>query len=286
MPQFFALLLTVALLAAAAPEPEPTRTPQQLLAAIRAQFRTHRPPPTFVTYTEERAQRDDHGFPDYTGSYIYHYYCRTTDRSALKRRVYRANYRGPLEWERVSFNEIVDPGSPSADVFEPAPARPRPPEFVPTPEASAAPLREIATVRVSGEFDYRVVAMETVGQDLHLTIEPTRDPDRNRLREVFADKDTLELKKLVATDKLFTNDGHGPTYGVKFIINMSWLEGRPIVTFIHGVVGANLSNANDTYAGDGKEVDFKFTDVKFPAELPAWYFDKRSYAQHQAEAPT
>ncbi len=285
MPLSLILALIVSLLAVSpTPEPQPTLTPQQTLSVIRYQFRTHRPPPAYVTYTEARNQRDDHGFPDYVGSYIEHYWCRTTDRSALKRRVYRANYRGPLEWERVSFNEAVDPGPPTADVFEPAPAHPRPPEFVPTPEPQQTPLREIANVRVSGEFDYRVVSMETVGKDLHLTIEPTRDPDRNRLREVWADKDTLELKKLAATDKLFVE--HGPVYAVKFTIIMGWLEGRPIVTDIHGVVGANLSNPADVYSDDGKEVDFTFRDVKFPASLPAWYFNKREYAQHLADAPT
>jgi hypothetical protein len=284
MPFFLLFALLVAALAAPTPEPQPTLTPQQTLSAIRFQFRTHRPPPPFVAYTETRSQKDDHGFIDFVGSYTIHYWCRTVDRAALKRRVYRANYRGPLEWERVAFNEIVDPGPPTADVFEPAPARPRPPEFVPTPEASQPPLREIASLRVSGEFDYRVVSMETVGKQLHLTIEPTRDPDRNRLRELWADKDTLELEKLVATDKLFVIGG--PIYAVKFTVVMGWLEGRPIVTDIHGVVGANLSNPLDQYSGDGKEVDFTFRDVKFPTSLPGWYFDKRAYAQHLTEAPT
>jgi len=283
------LLLVFALLVAAlappeTPEPIPTLSPQQTLGVIRHQFRTHRPPPPYVTYTEVRAQKDDHGFPDYTGSYTIHYWARTLDRAALKRRVYRANYRGPLEWERVAFNEIVDPGPPTADVFEPAPAHPRPPEFVPTPEARETPLREIAAVTVTGEFDYRVVSMETVGKQIHLVIQPTREPDRNRLREIWADKDTYELEKLVATDKLFIEGG--PIYAVKFTVIMGWLEGHPIVTDIHGIVGANLTNPNDEYSGDGKTVDFTFRDVKFPTSLPSWYFDKRAYAQHVSEAPT
>ena len=281
---FLLILAFLVAVVAAEPTPEPL-TPQQTLSVIRFQFRTHRPPPAYVQYTENRSQKDDHGFIDYVGTYTVHYWCRTTDRSALKRLVYRANYRGPLQWERVSFNEIVDPGPPTADVFEPAPAKPRPPEFVPTPEAQA-PLKTIGQVAVSGEFDYRVVSMETVGKDVHLVITPTRDPDRNRLREIWADKDTYELKKLVATDKLFSADGRGPIYGVKFTVIMGWLEGHLIVTDIHGLVGANLGNPNDDYSGDGKTVDFTFRDVKFPASLPEWYFDKRAYAQHVAEAPS
>src|SRR5579864_1855366 len=169
MPLSLISVFLISLLAAPTPEPQPTLTPQQTLSVIRYQFRTHRPPPAYVTYTKERKQRDDHGFPDMVGSYVEHYWCRSVDRSALKRRVYRSNYRGPLEWERVSFNEAVDPGPPTADVFEPAPPRPRPPEVVPTPEVSQPPLREIGNVAVSGEFDYRVTAMETVGKDIHLT---------------------------------------------------------------------------------------------------------------------
>jgi len=87
---------------AATPEPQPTLTPQQTLSAIRFQFRTHRPPPPYVTYTESRSQKDDHGFIDYVGSYTVHYWCRTLDRAALKRRVYRANYRGPCDSPRAS----------------------------------------------------------------------------------------------------------------------------------------------------------------------------------------
>jgi hypothetical protein len=38
---------------------------------------------------------------------------------------------------------------------------------------------------------------------------PIRDPDRNRLRELFADKATYELRKVVAVDKLFVDAGNG-----------------------------------------------------------------------------
>ena len=278
------LLILAFLVAAAAPEPTPEPlTPQQTLSVIRFQFRTHRPPPPYVQYTMTRTQKDDHGFPDFVGSYTYHVWCRTLDRAALGRRVYRGTYRGALEFERPAFNEARDPGPPTADVFEPAPLHPHPIEFVPTPEAQQTPLKTIGQVAVSGEFDYRAVSMETVGKEVHLVIEPTRDPDRNRLRQIWADKDTYELHKLVATDKLFVEGG--PIYAVKFTITMGWLDGRPIITDARGVVLENLSNANDIYSGDGKDVDFSYTDVTFPKTLPDWYFDKRAYAQHIADAP-
>jgi hypothetical protein len=279
----FALLLA-ALTPAPTPEPEPTLSPNQILGLVRYTFRSHRPPPPFVTYTEIRAQKDDHGFPDYVGSYTYHYWCRTIDRAALKRQVFRDHYRGPLEFERTAFNEPIDPGPPTADVFEPAPAKPHPPEFVPTPEPMQTPLKVIGQVFTAGEFDYRVVKIVTEGSELHLYIEPTRDPDRNRLREIFADKESYELHKLIATDKLFILGG-GPVYAVRFTITMGLVDGHPIVNDIHGVVEQNLQNPNDMYAGDGREVDFKFRDVTFPKTLPPWYFDKHAYAQHVSEAP-
>jgi hypothetical protein len=110
-----------------------------------------------------------------------------------------------------------------------------------------------------------------------LQIEPTRDPERNRLREIWADRTTYELRKLVATDKLFVE--HDRVYGVTFTIVLATLEGHPVVSDIHGKVG-------DNYSGDGEDVDFHFRDVAFPPSLPAWYFDPRSYAAHQLDAPS
>jgi hypothetical protein len=51
------------------------------------------------------------------------------------------------------------------------------------------------------------------------------------------------------------------------------------VTDIHGVVG-------DGYSGDGSTVDYSFRDITFPAMLPDWYFDARTYAAHQSDAPS
>jgi hypothetical protein len=263
-------LLTSATQAATMPEP------QHLLALIRTRFRSHRPPPPYVTYTLVREQLTDEGYPDYVDSYTYHVWCRTLDRAALGRRVFRDRYRGQLEFLRPAFNEPRDPGPPSADIFEPAPDRPHPISFVPTPEALATGLSVIASVAVRAEFDYRVASVKAEGDQLHLRLEPIRDPQRNRLRDIWADKTTYELRKLIATDKLFVEKGS--MYGVAFTITMGMLEGRPVVTDIHGDVG-------DGYFGDGRKVDFHFRDIAFPASLPSWYFTPDSYAGHMREAP-
>jgi len=253
-------------------------SPARLLGMIRAKFRSHRPPPSFVTYTLERKQLTDQGYPDYAESYKTKYWVRNLDRAALTRRVFRDINRGAMTFDRPAFNESRDPGPPTADVFEPAPLRPRPISFVPTPEPGAPQLPTIGVVTVTGEFDYRVDTVATEGDQLHLKISPTRDPDRNRLRELWVDRKTLEMRKLVATDKLFIL-GTSDVYGVTFTIGMSSLQGFPIVTDIHGVVG-------DGYTGDGSTIDYTFRDIAFPKTLPEWYFDAKSYARHEADEPS
>lgn len=253
-------------------------TPARLLGMIRAKFRSHRPPPAYVTYVLERKQLTDQGFPDYVDSYKTKYWVRNVDRAALTRRVLRDINRGEMKFDRPAFNESRDPGPPTADLFEPAPRRSQPVSFVPTPEPSASSLPTIGKISVTGEFDYRVDTIATEGDELHLTILPTRDPDRNRLRELFVDRKTLELHKLVATDKLFLL-GSSDVYGVTFTVTLGILDGVPVVKTIHGVVG-------DGYQGDGTVLDYTFRDIAFPTTLPAWYFDSRTYAQHEADEPS
>ena len=271
------VLLLAAIFAAAQPQATPEPSPQRMLGLIRARFRSHRPPPPFVVYTIERKQLTDQGFPDYAESYKEHIWLRSLDRAALSRRIYRSINRGELTFERPAFNEDRDPGPPTADLFEPAPAKSHPISDVPTPEPGPTDLRVIGTVTTVGEFDYRVVSMDTQGDEYHLVLEPTRDPDRNRLRELWVDRATLDLRKVIATDKLFIL-GTKDVYGVTFTISLDMLDGLPVVTSIHGVVG-------DGYTGDGSTVDYSFTDISFPSTLPDWYFDPKQYAAHETEAP-
>lgn len=255
-------------------------SPMQLLARVRRQFRTHRPPPPFITYSLERKQATEYGYPDYANSYTYHIWCRNIDRACLARKVFRDDYEGDLEFQRPAFNEPRDPGPPTADLFEPAPVHPHPVSFVPTPEPSYSPEPVIATVRSIGEFDYNVTNVSIDAGLLHLTVRPRRDPDRNRLRDIYADAKTFELRKIVATDKLFVSgddEGKG-VYGVIFTVTLADYRGVPVVTDIHGVVG-------DNYSGDGQTIDYHYRDIAFPNALPGWYFDARSYRSHVSQAP-
>ncbi len=289
-----ALVAAVALIGifvAAAPShagaPGPTATPialpspDRLLYLIRRQFRSHRPPPAYVTYTLVRKQTLDDGYPDLLNSYTYHIWCRTFDRAALGRRVYRGSSRGTLEFLRPSFNEPWDPGPPTADLFEPAPVHPHtsPRDFVPTPEPTGSLPPLIASVTVLGEFDYRVTRIATEGDQTHVSLMPRRDPDRNRLRELYVDKKTLELREVVATDKLF-EDSH--IYPMLFTVTLDWMNNMPVVTRIHGTP---TYQTDSDYLGRDATVDYEFNDITFPASLPDWYFDPRSYASHTADAP-
>jgi hypothetical protein len=262
--------------APAADAPAAYPSPDDLLAAIRNKFRSHRPPPPFEAYTLVRKQDTNYGYPDYANSYTKHYWYRSYDHASLVRTiaVETGGDDGPLHFERPLFNQAEDPGPPTADVFEPAPLHTLPPDFVPTPEASLPPV--IVTVKVHGEFDYRVTEVQREGSELHLTLVPRRDPERNRLRQMWVDAKTLELIKIVATDKLFVEGG--PVYPVLFTIYFTHLEGVPIINHIHGIVGGG-------YDGDGATVDYDYNDIVFPQTLPEWYFDPKTYAQHVADAP-
>jgi hypothetical protein len=275
------VILAAALAAPTAqPAADPTPSPQRLLGLIRLQFRSHRPPPAYETYTLVRKQMATNGYPDPVGSYTKHFWLRNGDRAALSRRVFREFARGDMEFDRPAFNEERDPGPPTADVFEPAPARPHPVSEVPTPEPRYTQLPIIGGVRTLVELDYNVQSVDVEGDELHLHITPVRDVERNRLREIFVDRKTLELHKLIATDKLFLT-GRGTStkvYPVTFTITMGNVQGYPVVTRLHGDVGGG-------YNDDGKEVDFTFSDIKFPDTLPEWYFDARQYAQHISQAP-
>ena len=285
----FAAVTTLALLASPVPASKPSPSaanvpskfdglePDKLFVLVRSTFRSHRPPPPYEVYTLDRKQLTEQGFPDYADSYKNKYWVRTSDRAALTRKIYRSINRGEMIFDRPAFNEARDPGPPTADVFEAAPARSHPVSFVPTPEPVQTALLTIGNVTTKGLFDYRVTSVKTEGDEFHLSVLPIRDADRNRLREIFCNRQTLELRKLVATDKLFIL-GTSDVYGVTFTITMGSLEGVPVVTDIHGVVG-------DGYSGDGSTIDYAFRDIAFPKTLPDWYFDTKQYAQHEKDEP-
>lgn len=266
------LVAAVAILACCLPlqAQAQTLTPQAALTKARQAFRAHRPPPAYEIYTIRREQRTPEGMPDFEWSYEYRVWCRTSDGAALGRRIFRGD-AGPLEFMRPAFDEARDPGPATADLFELAP----PPR--PRPEPAPVPLPLIGSVNAAYEAEYSATSLERVGAELHLLVRPLRDPRRNRLRELWIDPATFEIRKAVVVDRLFILGG--PTFEELDTITMGWSGGYPVIAHIHA------RSDFDRDSGDGLDVDYSISDVSFPPTLPDWYFVPASYGAHVAQAP-
>lgn len=245
----------------------------QILAQIREVYRSH-DVPRFVSYTITRQQLTDEGSPDLLWSYTYRVWFRTADRAALGRKRFRGRYLN-LEFMRPAFNEPRDPGPPTADLFEKAPALP---QFQITPFDARPSLPQIATVTAYSDLDYRVSGLKVEGDLVHLWLTPLRDAERNRLRELWANRQTFELQKVIATDRLYILGG--PVYLMTDTITMGQAAGYPVVTDIHG-----RTTFDEEEFGAHYEVDYHFRDISFPRDLPDWYFEPATYGQHIAQAP-
>jgi hypothetical protein len=279
-----------------AADPQPTLpsyttlTPVRVLGVIRRVYRMRRPPPTYETYTLVRKEDTNYGYPDPLGTYTVHYWVRNTDRAALMRRVYRDDYDGDMTFDRPALNQPRDPGPPTADLFEPA--HPQPVSFVPTPEPTSEPLKTIGSVVAIGESDYNVPKMMVEGSELHLVLQPRRDPERNVLREIWVDKNSYTLKKVIAHDRMFVEQGH--TYPMKVTYTLGYLAGYVVITHIDAVVLPRQERVGNEYqdisdfgdeTGDADSLTIDFKDITFPQSLPAWYFDPKQYGAHLADAP-
>jgi hypothetical protein len=279
---------------AQAPAPPTTLPPYQTISPVRVLgyarrvFREHRPPPLYEVYTMVRSQMTNYGYPDPVGSYTTKYWVRNSDRAALTRQIFRDDYEGDMKFQRPALNEATDPGPPTADVFAPAPLHqhPNPMDYVPTPEPTLEPLKTIGSVVAIGESDYDVPKMTVEGELLHLYLKPRRDPERNVLREIWIDKHTYELRKIIAHDRLFTDDQG--IFPVTFTYTLGYLQGTLVITHLHGIVEPRVDKdgTQTVYDGDGRTVDFDFQDISFPSSLPAWYFNPREYAQNKDQAPS
>jgi hypothetical protein len=277
--------------ATAIPEPSAPLTGDQILARAKTVFRAY-PRPPFVAYTLVR--RDQHnGMPDFENSYTLKLWCRTADRSALARKVWKGKAYGDLENLTVMFDKAVDPGPPTADMFEKRlfgaqsarRDRPPPPDVLPEVRASDAPapvgvpaappteLPEIGRVGAR-DGDYRVVRVARDGELIHLWLVARSDAERNRLDEMWVDARTYDVRRALVRDHLYfgmTGQSIEEEFDVRFTPGPG---GLPLITSIHG---------QTKYAQF--ETDYTFTDVTFPAELPNWYFEPKQYGAHRSDAP-
>jgi hypothetical protein len=276
---------------ASAPDPGAPLTGDQILARAKAVFRAY-PRPPFVAYTLVRRDRHN-GMPDFENSYTLKLWCRTADRSALARKAWRGKAYGDLENITVMFDKAVDPGPPTADMFEkrlfgaqsarrdetPAPVvipdarASNAPAPVDVPAASPTELPEIGRVGAR-DGDYRVVRTARDGELIHLWLVPKSDPERNRLDEMWVDAQTHDVRRARVRDHLYfgiTSQSIEEEFDVRFTPGPA---GLPLITEIHG----------QTKYGQF-ETDYTFLDVTFPTELPTWYFEPKQYGAHRSDAP-
>jgi|SRR5579884_823985 len=267
--------------------PYQTLTPIRVLGVIRRVYREHRPPPPYETYTLVRKEDTNYGYTDPTGTYTKRYWVRNSDRAALVRMVYRDDYDGDMTFDRPALNQDRDPGPPTADLFEPA--HPQPVSYVPTPEPTLPPLKTIGSVIAVGESDYDVPKMTVEGNELHLVLQPRRDPERNVLREIWVDKHSYVLKRVIAHDRMFVQQGH--IYPMKITYTLGYLDGDVVITHLDGIVLPRKEASGEEIAdfgaetGDADSLSIDFKDITFPASLPAWYFDPHQFGAHLADAP-
>jgi hypothetical protein len=243
---------------------------EQILLRAKTVFRAHVRPP-YVTYTLERRDRAG-GLPDLENSYELKVWCRSADRNALTRRAWRGAAYGDLVNETVAFDGYVDPGPPDADIFERALFARGSPEPSPLPEVSQPPL--IGAVTVSHDYDYRVTRTTRDGDTWHLTLVPRRDEARNRIDDLWVDATTYEIRRMRVRDHLYL-DFTGQSLPDEFDVRFTERDGLPMIATIHG------ETAFDAY-----QTDYTFHDIAFPATLPPWYFEPKTYGQHRADAPS
>ncbi len=254
----------------------PDPSPLEIFERAKAVFRAAKRPP-YIVYTLHRREIVDGSF-DFTSTYTTRIWCRTADGAALSRRTWRGKAYGDLEFIHPVFNAPIDPGPPTADVFQPAP----PPSTAnePQPEPTAS-LPTLADVTVRGELDYRVTLAGIDHDQYHLRLAALRDPERNRLREVWIERRTFAVRRLVANDTLFYL-GTGIERPEIFDVTLASVDGVPVISTIHATTAFDFDSSG---MDEREEGDYTFDDVSFPPTLAAWYFEPMLYGAHLADAP-
>jgi hypothetical protein len=284
-------LLAAAPLAIARHASAATPTPidgTSIFARAKATFRAH-PRPEFVVYTLRRTEVRDKKQLE-SGTYVLRIWYRSGDRAAMSRRLGTASPLGttgalatpgppgPLVFYQVAFNQPTDPGPPTTDIFEPVPPHGG---VLPTP-LPHEDMRTIENVHVAAELDYAVINAELAGDAYHLWVQARRDVDRNRLRELWIDVQTYDVRRAIANDRLYFSDAGGGWVADIFDMALDLQDGVPVIRTIASTTEVD----KDTIAnGPHDQIQFSFEDIAFPATLPSWYFHPQEYGFHIQEAP-
>jgi hypothetical protein len=271
-----AALAAAALLGGAALTPvgahEPAPSANAILARVKAGLRASELPP-YVSYTLVRRDTVG-GVPDALNSSTLRIWCRSADSAALSRRVSGSETSGKAEFIVPAFDKPVDPGPPTANLLDvihqtPAPAPPQPGAHAP---------RVIGSVSVVVETNYHVTFAGIDGDDDHLHLEARRDPDRNRLTDLYVDRFSYALHRAVARDHLYSA---GRVIPQRFEIVFGLQDGVPVITAIDARTEMTALDAREP----SREITYRFEDIRFPADLPAWYFQPANYGAHRSELP-
>ena len=253
-----------------------------IFARAKTTFRSHRRP-EFVVYTLRRTEERD-GKPLESGTYVLRIWYRSGDRAAMSRRLATpsplatAGPPGPLVFYQVAFNQPTDPGPPTTDIFEPVPPHGG---VLPTP-LPHEDMRTIQNVHVAAELDYSVLNAELAGDAYHLWVQPRRDVDRNRLRELWIDAQTYDVRRAIANDRLYFSDSGGGWVPDIFDMALELQDAVPVIRTIASTTEVD----KDTIAnGPHDHIQFSFEDIAFPATLPSWYFHPHEYGFHMQDAP-
>jgi hypothetical protein len=269
------LLGSVTFARAAAQDAVATPNANAILARVKAGLRAHERPP-YVVYTLVRHDTLDH-VPDLLNSYTLRIWCRTADSAALARRVVGSRTTGAVAFITPAFDRPIDPGPPTADLLDVIRETHGPPTPAPDPNAP----RIIGSVSVVIETNYHVTYAGVDGADDHLRLEARRDPERNRLTDLYVDRASSVLHRAIARDHLYAE---GRTIPERFEMVFGLHDGVPVISAIHGQTDDAALDPRDAGVAFN-EVDYRFEDIEFPPDLPAWYFDPAHYGAHRGEYP-
>jgi hypothetical protein len=135
------------------------------------------------------------------------------------------------------------------------------------PSPGATGLREIGQVEVAlRDYDVRLVGEETLrdGDTYHLKLTPLRDPGTNRLRDIWMHKETSATLQL-NVGGIFNGLPYDRLVWTVLYVQLGdrW--------YVQQVRTGNMHFGLDTNID---AMEFDFVDFRFPADVPAFTFDK------------
>ena len=270
--------------AAATATPAFIKDPYEVLRRARDAFHAHDRPP-YIAYNLERSVWID-DIPNGDFGFMRRVWCRTSDAAALEQpwNPFRKRAIAELHFIRPTLLLDVDPGPPTADIFEPPPPpRPHP--------AASAPFRTIAVVAKAGDLDYRASLKIERGL-YHLKLSPLRDEERNRLRDVWLEPQAFEVVRAIEVNRPGPHTDDDPLQSfysdgflapVQLEMRFAPVQGVPIITH-----ATEIATVIPTYKSLGHriEIGYVFDRFAFSTDMPAWYFEPKTYRARHREAPS